>query len=164
MWNALSGFLSLAERAFLAIANTLLLVMVAINLVNILSRLLFDIGIIWVFPWTGVLFVWTVFFSFFVIYRRGQDISVDVVVRQLPAQWARAARIATSVVALFLMGVICFQAPVLLPRQVGNIDLVGIERYWLSVPLFVSAFLVVLDLICRIAGEFGVSANEGDQT
>ena len=83
--NALSRFLGLMERAFLFMANALILTMVAINLANIFSRLLFDVGIIWVFPWTGVLFVWIIFLSFYVIYRRGQDISVDYFVRKLPA-------------------------------------------------------------------------------
>ena len=148
--NALSKFLGLMERAFLFVANALILIMVAINLANIFSRLLFDIGIIWVFPWTGVLFIWIIFLSFFVIYRRGQDISVDYFVRKFPPIGARYAQRLTSLVALVLMVVICAQAPTLLPRQVGNIDLVGIERYWLSVPLFVSAFLVGLDFVRRL--------------
>ena len=163
MWNALSRFLTLAERAFLFIANGLLLIMVAANLANILSRLMFDIGIIWVFPVTVVLFTWCVFFSFFVIYRRGQDIAVDLVVRNLPPGLAKLSRLATCLVALFLMVVICLQAPVLLPRQVGHIDLVGIQRYWLSVPLYLSALLVALEMVLRFAREIGFATVEETQ-
>src|SRR5690554_6810329 len=80
--RALDAGLGACERVFLVAANGLLLLMLAINLANILSRLFFDLGIIWVFPWTEVLFVWMIFLGFFVIYRRGQDISVDILVRQ----------------------------------------------------------------------------------
>ncbi|WP_052341225.1 TRAP transporter small permease [Salinarimonas rosea] len=150
MWRLLDRGLSAADRIFLAAANGLLLAMLAINLANILSRLILDLGIIWVFPWTGVLFVWTIFLGFFCIYRRGQDVAVDVLVRRLPDRGRAFVRVLVDLLALSLLATILAQAPTLIPRQVGVIDLVGIQRYWLSVPLFVSCFLIacqfVLDL------------------
>lgn len=150
MWKALEAALAGLERAFLFAANGLLLGMLAINIANILSRLFFDKGIIWVFPWTGVLFVWCIFLGFFVIYRRGQDIVIDVVTRRMASRLRAATELMVILAILGLMGVVIAQALVLVPRQVGVIDLVGIQRYWLSIPFFVSCALIVLHFIVRM--------------
>jgi TRAP-type C4-dicarboxylate transport system permease small subunit len=148
--TAIEAVLKGAERAFLAIANGLLFAMLAINLANILSRLAFDIGLIWVFPWTEVLFVWAIFFAFYVIYRRGQDVTIDVLTRRFPFRLRMAAEIFVALAVLTLMGLVLAQAPVLLPRQVGRIDLVGIQRYWLIMPFFASCILIALDFLMRL--------------
>lgn len=151
MIRLLDGGLALCERAFLVLANVMLLVIMAINLVNILSRLLLDVGIIWVFPWTQVLFVWMVFLAFFVIYRHGTDITVDFVVNLLPTAVRRWIRVAVDVMVIAMLAVILAQVPTLLPRQVGRLDLVGIERYWLAVPFYVACALVLLQFVLDLA-------------
>lgn len=166
MWKALEAGLAGAERGFLFAANGLLLGMLVINLANILSRLLFDIGIIWVFPWTAVMFVWCIFIAFFVIYRRGQDISIDILTRRLAPRARAAAQIFVALAVLGLMGLFLAQAVVLVPRQVGRIDLVGIQRYWLSIPLFVSCILIALDFILRLRRsltDFAQASHEAKQ-
>ena len=141
----------MAEKVFLAIANVLLLAMLAINFVNIASRLLFDVGIIWVFPLTNVMFVWVIFFAFFVIYRRGQDVAIDVITRRLPARVQALVQIFVSLVVIGLMAIVLAQAPTLIPRQVGMIDLIGIQRYWLSVPFFFSCTLIIVQFALHFA-------------
>lgn len=136
----------------MALANILLAVMLAINFANITSRLLFDVGLIWVFPVTGVLFVWVVFFSFFVIYRRGQDVAIDVLTRRMPARLRAGTEAFVALVVVGLMGIVIAQAPVLLPRQVGVMDLVGIQRYWLSVPFFLSCLLIAVEFLLKLRG------------
>jgi TRAP-type C4-dicarboxylate transport system permease small subunit len=150
VWRALDLLLGQAERLFLLGANLLLFTMLAINLANILSRLIWDKGIIWVFPWTGVLFVWAIFLAFFVIFRRGQDITIDVVTRRLPARLAAAAAVLVALLVIGLMVVIVMQAPTLVPKQVGRIDLVGIQRYWLAAPLWVSCVLIALQYVLHL--------------
>jgi TRAP-type C4-dicarboxylate transport system permease small subunit len=150
MWKAAENGLAAAERGFLFAANGLLLGMLVINLANILSRLLFDKGIIWVFPWTGVMFVWSIFLAFYVIYRRGQDITIDILTRHLAQRPAAVVEILVSVGVLFLMGLLLAQVPVLVPKQVGRIDLVGLQRYWLSIPFFVSCALIALNFALRL--------------
>jgi TRAP-type C4-dicarboxylate transport system permease small subunit len=144
---ALAQILAVCERLFLTAANLLLLGILAINIVNILSRLVFDLGIIWVFPWTRVMFVWMIFLAFFVIYRRGKDISVDVLVKLLPAGVQRAVRVVVALVVVGLMALILSQVPTLLPKQVGHLDLVGIQRYWLAVPFYVACALILLEFV-----------------
>lgn len=150
IWRALDAGLGWAERLFLAGANGLLLTMLAINLANILSRLIWDKGIIWVFPWTGVLFVWAIFLAFFVMFRRGQDISIDVVTRRLPARAAALVAILVALLVIGLMLLVLSQAPTLIPRQVGRIDLVGFQRYWLAAPLWASCALIVLQYVLNL--------------
>ncbi len=142
--------LALAEKAFLFIANSLLFAMLVINFINIASRLLFDKAIIWAFPLTGVFFVWVIFFSFFVIYRRGQDVAIDILTRRMPERLRAATEAFVAVIVIALMVLVLAQAPVLVPRQVGTIDLIGIQRYWLAVPFFLSCFLIAIEFVLRL--------------
>ena len=154
MLDSLDRALAGCERVFLFAANGLLITMLVINLANILSRLFFDIGIIWVYPWTGVLFVWMIFLGFFVIYRRNQDITIDIVVRRLSPKPKAVLQIVVGIVVASLMLLLLYQALTLVPRQVGRIDMVGIQRYWLSIPFFVSCALIVLLMMLDIARAF----------
>lgn len=142
--------LAFAEKAFLFIANSLLFAMLAINFINIASRLLFDKAIIWAFPLTGVFFVWVIFFSFFVIYRRGQDVAIDILTRRMPERLRAATEAFVGLIVVALMVLVLAQAPVLVPRQVGTIDLIGIQRYWLAVPFFLSCFLIAIEFLLRL--------------
>jgi TRAP-type C4-dicarboxylate transport system permease small subunit len=149
-------FLGGCERLFRLLANLLLLTMLAINLLNIATRFLTDQGIVWVFPLTTVMFVWMTFLGFFVVYRQGKDITVDILIDRIgPAR--RAARVLVDLAVLSLLGVLLAEAPALLERQVGNIEMVGLQRYWLSVPFFVSCALIalhfVVDLLHALHGD-----------
>ena len=137
--------LASCERLFLAIANLCLAIMLVANMANIASRALFDKGIIYVFPWSIVLFVWMTFFGFFVVYRRGKDITVDFLIDRLGDRARLASRLLVDVLVISLMLVMLAQAPHIIRSQVGTIEMVGLERYSLSVPLFVTAALIALD-------------------
>jgi TRAP-type C4-dicarboxylate transport system permease small subunit len=119
--------------------------MLVANMANIASRALFDKGIIYVFPWSIVLFVWMTFFGFFVVYRRGKDITVDFLIDRLGDRARLASRLLVDVLVISLMLVMLTQAPHIIRSQVGTIEMVGLERYSLSVPLFVTAALIALD-------------------
>jgi len=147
MLKLLDRFLGLAEKFFFVGANCALIVILFINIANIGSRFLWERGLIWVFPWTTVLFVWMVFLGFYVIYRRNSDIKVDIVYRLMPLRAQNAVTILTNLIIMALMVVILWQAQTLLPRQVGNMDYVGLQRYWLSVPFYASCALILLDFL-----------------
>lgn len=147
MLRWLDRFLGLAEKVFFASANALLIIILFINIANIGSRALFDRGLIWVFPWTRVLFVWMVFMGFYVIYRRHRDIKVDILYKTFPKRVQNAVTIGTNMIVIVLMAVILREAPNLLPRQVGNMDYVGLQRYWLAVPFYVSCGLILLEFL-----------------
>ena len=161
MIKAIDRALDEIARAFLIVANVLLLGMLAINVINILSRIVRDKAFVWVFPWTGVLFTWTVFIGIYVVYRRGQDVSLDIVTRRFSNRVARAVDIVVTAIVLLLIGLVLHQAPTLVPRQVGRIDFVGIQRYWLSIPLFVSFGLVAIHFVLRIVKLIAADSSTG---
>ncbi len=156
--DTIDRLLGVCERLFLVLANTCLLVMLAINVANIAQRAVIDVSIQWVFPWSVVLFVWMTFFGFFVIYRRKKDITVDFVIDRTPPQVQKAARVMVDAIVILLMAIMLLHAPKILSIQVGEIEMVGLERYSLSVPLFISCFLILLNFVVDIANTF----REGD--
>lgn len=119
--------------------------MLAFNLINILARAVSDRGIIYVFPWTMVLFVWSCFLGFFCIYRRGRDITVDFIVDRLGPRLRVASRLVNDGIVIAMMGLLVWLAPATLESQAGIIDMVGFERYVLSVPFFASCLLILVN-------------------
>ena len=61
---------------FLIIANVCLGLMLVGTAATIILRL-FDVSFYWIWPWTMQFFVWMSFVGFYVVYRRGKDISVQ---------------------------------------------------------------------------------------
>ena len=149
--------LDVCERVFLVLANACLAIMLAINMVNISSRAIFDKGIPWVFPWSVVLFVWMTFFGFFVLYRMRRDITVDFFVDRVGPTARFASRLLVNVIILMLMAVMLWHAPQILVSQTGEIEMVAIDRYFMSVPLFLSCALITVtftvDTIRALHGE-----------
>lgn len=148
--------LAAAERIFLWLANACLAAMLGINIVNIVWRGIVEKNLNFVWPWTTLLFVWMSFFGFFVIYRRSKDITVDYFVDLLGARALHATRLMSDVIIVGLMGLLLFEAPRTLASQVGDMELIPLERYWMSVPLFMSAALIglhfLIDLIKALRG------------
>jgi TRAP-type C4-dicarboxylate transport system permease small subunit len=149
-------FLACAERLFLALANFCLAAMLAINAVNILWRGVTGQNLNLVWPLTTLLFVWMTFFGFFVIYRRATDITVDYFVDLMGYKALVATRLLSDIITVGLMGLLLAEAPRTLTSQVGDMELIPLQRYWMSVPLFLSAALVglhfFLDLIKALMG------------
>lgn len=146
-------FLAHAERLFLALANAALAIMLSINIVNIFWRGIVGQNLNFVWPWTTLLFVWMTFFGFFVIYRRGKDITVDYFVDLLGERARCATRVLSGLITVGLMGLLIFEAPRTLASQVGDMELIPLQRYWMSVPLFLSAALIVLHFLldlCKV--------------
>jgi TRAP-type C4-dicarboxylate transport system permease small subunit len=139
--------LGVCERLFLALANACLAIMLVANMANIATRALFDKGLVYVFPWSVVLFVWMTFFGFYVVYRRGKDITVDFLIDRLGARARFASRLLVDALVITLMLVMLFQAPHIVRSQVGTIEMVGLERYSMSIPLFATAVLITLDFL-----------------
>lgn len=150
--EALERALGQCERLFLALANLCLAIMLFANMANIASRALFDKGIIYVFPWSIVLFVWMTFLGFFVVYRRGKDITVDFLIDRIGTRARVASRLLVDVLVIGLMLVMLIQAPHIVRSQVGTIEMVGLQRYSMSIPLFVTAALIALDFLLDAVG------------
>ena len=147
----LDWFLGLCDRIFLCLANLCLAIMLAGNAVNIAYRAVYDTSFAVVWPWTMVLFVWSIFLGFFLLYRRRRDVVVDYCIRALPPQYRRYISILVSLIVAAVMVVMLAAAPYRLASQAGIIEIVGLPRYVLSVPFFASCLLILLNSVVEIA-------------
>jgi TRAP-type C4-dicarboxylate transport system permease small subunit len=138
------------ERVFLATSCGCIAIMLAINIANLVVRNFAGRGIVWVWPWTGVLLIWSVFLTFYVLYRRRLDITVEYFIDRMSENGRRTTRILVDVCGLIMMGVILIEAPQIISRQVGVLDFVGLERYALSIPLIASAFFIAIEMALDI--------------
>ena len=155
--DLIDRLLGVCERVFHVLANTCLAIMLGLNIANIVIRGITDKGITWVFPWTVVFFVWMTFFGFFVLYRKRRDITIDFIIDHLGAWASFASRLLVNAIVLVLMTVMLWHAPAIYEQQVGEIEMVGLERYTMSTPLFVSCALIfinfVVDTVRAFAGQ-----------
>jgi TRAP-type C4-dicarboxylate transport system permease small subunit len=150
--------LAACDHAFNMTASALLGVMLAANVANMAYRAVFDTTFPLVWPWTMVLFVWSTFLGFYVLYRRGRDVVVDYCIRGLGPGGRRAIRLFVSGVGLATMGVLLWIAPYRLATQAGIIELVGLPRFTLSVPFFASCLLIFLNCLVEA---IGVASGDG---
>ena len=153
---ALDRTLGALATLFLWIANICLFLMLCATAVTIIIRP-FGMSIYWLWPWSMVVFVWMSFFGFFVIYRRRKDIAVDFVMRKLGRKAMVASRYFVALVVIAVASVLLWQAPAILAQQVGVVDGVlmpggwEMQRYALSLPLFLSAALILTNAVLDIA-------------
>ena len=87
---------------FLIIANVCLGLMLVGTAATIILRL-FDVSFYWIWPWTMQFFVWMSFVGFYVVYRRGKDISVDFLVQRLGSTAMRVTQIAVPLLIIILI-------------------------------------------------------------
>jgi TRAP-type C4-dicarboxylate transport system permease small subunit len=90
------------------------------------------------------------FFGFFVLYRRRADITVDFIYDRLGKFGQVLVRQCVNAIVLVLMAVMIWHGPEIIERQAGIIEQVylfgvQVERFTLSVPLFVTCVLIFLD-------------------
>ncbi|HBD89350.1 MAG: hypothetical protein A2092_08515 [Rhodobacteraceae bacterium GWE1_64_9] len=135
-------------------AELLLAAMLLINMVNITMRNFGFGSLLWVSSWTGVMMVWSVFLAFFPMYRRGMDISLSFFVSRFGSGPNRVFQMIGALCGIVVCGVLVAELPQILARQRGVIELVGLQRYWLSIPMVVSSAFIVL----HFAVEFVVLA------
>ena len=143
------------ERIFHSLANICLIIMLVINMVQITSRAVFDLGISMVFPWTVFFFSWSVFFGFFVLYRQGGDITVDFFVDRFGETGRHFSRQFVNLTTLLLMGVMLWHGPQTLLQQIGDeIEIVELDRWVQTLPLFLSCILVTANSMLDTAKAF----------
>lgn len=145
---------------FLFLANASLALMLVGTAATIVLRP-FDVSFYWIWPWTMQVFVWMSFFGFYVIYRKNKDIAVDFLIRKFGDGAMTVTRYFVAAVTIIVTGLMLIEAPGVLASQIGDIEGVitpwgtELERYTLSVPLFVSTFLVFLNACLDVVKAIG---------
>lgn len=149
--DTIESWLARLETLFLRAANACLALMLVGNMINICIRVVSDRALVWVFPWTTVLFVWCTFIGMYVVYRRGTDITVDYFYDRLGEGGKKAMRVFANLVVIAVLVTILSVAQKVLTTQKGDIELTGLSRWMLSVPLFVSSLLITIDVALDLA-------------
>ncbi|MCB1384773.1 MAG: TRAP transporter small permease [Nitratireductor sp.] len=141
---------------FLWLSNLCLLAMLGLTTATIILRPL-SMAPYWMWPWTMVFFIWLSFFGFFALYARLKDVRVDFLALRLGPRGMAATRLLSDIATLLVTGVLLSQLPTVIATSRGVYDgailPAGIElpRLTLSVPLFVSTFLVALYALLDLA-------------
>ncbi|EPX85224.1 TRAP transporter small permease [Salipiger mucosus] len=148
--DLLDKILKRLRDVFVACANIILALMLVSNAVNIGWRALVGTAFNPVFPWTVVGFVWLTFLGFYVFVHDRGDVAVDLVTSRLPRVLQRAAGVLAVGVTLTMLVIILATAPRLISSQSDAMDMIGIPRFALGIPLFVSAALVMIVTLRRI--------------
>ena len=91
--TAVNRGLALFEKLFLWTACLCMTSMLVLNIANLLVRNISGKGIVWVWAWTGVLFIWSVFLAFFVLYRRNLDVTLDFFLQRMPPELPLGVRL-----------------------------------------------------------------------
>lgn len=151
-FRAIQRFLDVVAGLFQTVAEALLAIMLVINFANIVTRNAGLPSLLWVSPWTGVLVVWAVFLAFYVMYRHHLDIALTIVTQRFGRSGIRLSRLLTALAGLLVVGILLAEAPQILTRQRGNMEMVGLTRYWLSVPLLASALMLALHFLADLVG------------
>lgn len=161
--NAVQHFLWKIDRlawglggVFQWLCNGCLLIMMALTTATMAMRP-FDLSAFWIWPWTMVFFIWLSFFGFFAVYVRLKDIRVDFLARAMGRFGMAFTRLLSDLAALAVAGVLMSQIKTVLETSTGFVDgaiLPGGEelaRQALSVPLFISAALILISAALDIA-------------
>ena len=149
--RALDRFLAFSDRAFLVLANGCLALMLAANMVNMAVRALFDTSFVQVWPWTMLLFVWSIYLGFYVLYRRGKDVTVNFLVSRLSPAASHRIQLLVNILIVAFMAVMVVGTWQYLPLQAGVLELVGLPRWVQSVPLLASSALILLNALVQVA-------------
>ncbi len=138
------------RNMFLIGANILLILMLAANSVNILWRAVAGKAFNAVFPWTMMGFVWLVFLGFYVFVYDRRDVAVDIVLKYLPTRQRQFVTLIAMLISVTLLCVILGSLPDVLRTQADRIDMVGLPRFSMVLPLFASTALVLVILLRRL--------------
>ena len=143
--SVLDRLLGVLAWWFEAVCIAILTLMLVMNGINIATRTFFELSHEAVWPWTMILFVWWVFLAFYPLYRAKKDVSIFVIVRLMNPVVQRAVGTLVHVSIVALAVILLMTAQRLINSQAGIIEIAGVPRYWLSVPVILSLLLIALD-------------------
>jgi len=165
MLRGVDAFLSVCDRVAVVAANSVLVAMVAANLVTMLVREVAGKGIVHVFPLTMVGFAWLVFIGFYIVYRRRADVVMAVLTSRFRGVAAKLAATVAALAGLFLLAVILSEAPRVMALSSGFVEIVELPKRWVIAPLFVACGLLFVDgvlTVIRIWTTGGADRPQGE--
>lgn len=146
----LDRFLDFCGELAMATANILLAATLVLGFANILVREALGKGVIWVFPWTLVLFAWIVFLGYYVVFWKKSDVILEFLVIRLGWLGKAGSFYLSAFVTVTLNAIILSQFPKILALKAADIEIIGIPGYVVTLPLFFSSCLIVLSVVSAL--------------
>lgn len=125
----------------------LLALMLVINAANIISRGLLDNPLNWVWPWTMVMFLTWVMLAFFPLYQHRKDVSIYILLQYLSKRAQRYLGLFVCLAIIAASGLLIFTFPERFVSLRGQIEIVGLPRKILIMPLLASAVPICIGAI-----------------
>lgn len=166
VYRGLCRFNAAADRVLEALTGALLTGIVAINGAEIATRALAGTSLTWVYETNLLLANWLYFLGICLVYRRGQDITVDFLFERLPARARRPAVVAIHLVTIAVLAVLVWQGWLLMGLQSRSSSMgLGIPNHLFSMPVplgaAVMASIVAEQLWALVRGEPAAPAPPG---
>ena len=136
--------LDAALRALVVVTMSGMVVVVS---AQVLLRYGFNMSLDWGEDIARLLFVWTIFLAIPLGVKEGAHIGIELLVRAFPEIGQRALTRLMAALSIVLMGVVCWQAALLVVEQWDeNLPTVDISVALFIVPVCVGAALSILHL------------------
>lgn len=142
--ETIRGGLDRLASLYEGICIALLVVMLAMNALNIFSRGVLDAPLNWVWPWTMVAFMYWVMLAFFPLYQRRRDVSIYILLQYLSPKAQRMLGFVVSLAIILASGLLIQTFPGRVASMRGTIEMVGLPRMVLAWPLLASALPICL--------------------
>ncbi len=135
--------------------------MVAVVSMQVLLRYVFNDSLDWGEDVARLLFVWSIFLAIPLGIKSGAHVSIELLVRSLPAAHQRWLTRATAVLSIVLMTVVFYQAAILVIDQWDeNLPALNVSVSLFMVPVCIGAAHSVLHLL-RLAATGIAAASMG---
>ena len=104
------------DATFNAITAFLLMVMVALTLLQVITRYALHAGFEWTEELARLDLIYLTFFGSIVAFRRREHLRIETLVHALPARGRRWLRVAVGMASMVVLGVVVWQGVPLLKR------------------------------------------------
>lgn len=146
----LAQFLRQADRVIEAVTSTILVVIVAINAAEIVTRSFFSHSFDWIHEINLLLANWLYFLGICLIYYRQQDITIDFVLRLFQGRLRAPFLIAINLLTIATLLVVAWYGAELLALQANYKTMgLGLRNHWFSLPVVIGAVVMIAIVLCQ---------------
>lgn len=139
-----------ADHFIEVITSTILVVIIAINAAEIVTRSFFNFSFDWIHEINLLLANWLYFLGICLVYYRQQDITIDFVLRIFPGRLRSPFLIAINVLTVATLLVVAWYGWELLVLQANYKTMgLGLRNHWFSLPVVLGAVVMIAIVLCQ---------------
>ena len=130
----------------------LIAVLVVFLTASVISRYVFDVGIVWSDELARVLFIWVVYIGFAVGLRHRGNIAVDWLVEKLSPRWKLRVHVVQDIVILLFCLFFTWQSVATLRFSfIQRLPALQVRIAWLYAAVLVAAVLMTIYAVANVA-------------